>query len=285
MNDPFDGVYQIKRSSAAAYLLQTKWLIANQPYGEDVKFDTRGLAPVYDGNEEDEVGKGPSKVDPSSSIQQSPTLATAARDPAWAVTAVHAPSPSGERLPTPPETVSDPEERSQPQQKVMSSTKVIHSSGILSASEAAIKPEKKAESQQDVLTFQKTAAPSSVIPPTPSQRAIDTEEKSKPHQEAVVFAKASAAVAPSTSESKVAPPRQAPQATDFLPPRPVADAQAPSETAQEEALTAQFESLSGFSGEPSTGGDVTVTTNRQRSLTNRKQISMQYFRKAGGFVR
>lgn len=51
MNDPFDGVYQIKRSSAAAYLMQIKWLIANQPYGEHIKFDTRGLAPVYDGNE------------------------------------------------------------------------------------------------------------------------------------------------------------------------------------------------------------------------------------------
>ncbi|KAL7542958.1 hypothetical protein ACHAXR_012457 [Thalassiosira sp. AJA248-18] len=51
MNDPFDGVYQIKRSSAASYLLQIKWLIANQPFGADIKFDTRGLAPVYDGNE------------------------------------------------------------------------------------------------------------------------------------------------------------------------------------------------------------------------------------------
>lgn len=48
MNDPFDGVYQIKRSSAASYLLQIKWLIANQPFGKDIKFDTRGLVPVYD---------------------------------------------------------------------------------------------------------------------------------------------------------------------------------------------------------------------------------------------
>jgi len=57
MNDPFEGVYQIKRSSAAAYLLQIKWLIANQPYGEDVKFDTRGLAPVFDVEEMNDNGE------------------------------------------------------------------------------------------------------------------------------------------------------------------------------------------------------------------------------------
>lgn len=70
MNDPFDGVYQIKRSSAASYLLQIKWLIANQPYGADIKFDTRGLAPVYDGNEVMEVGKGARNVETSSEVQQ-----------------------------------------------------------------------------------------------------------------------------------------------------------------------------------------------------------------------
>jgi len=63
MNDPFDGVYQIKRSSAASYLLQIKWLIANQPFGADIRFDTRGLAPVYDGNEVIEIGKETRKVD------------------------------------------------------------------------------------------------------------------------------------------------------------------------------------------------------------------------------
>jgi len=67
MNDPFDGVYQIKRSSAASYLLQIKWLIANQPFGADIKFDTRGLAPVYDGNEVDEIVNGEQKVETSSS--------------------------------------------------------------------------------------------------------------------------------------------------------------------------------------------------------------------------
>ena len=53
MNDPFDGVYQIKRSSAASYLMQIKWLIANQSFGEEVKFDSTGSAYVYDGNEFD----------------------------------------------------------------------------------------------------------------------------------------------------------------------------------------------------------------------------------------
>ena len=67
MNDPFDGVYQIKRSSAAAYLMQIKWLIANQPFGKDIKFDTRGLAPVYDGNEVYDIGKVDLRVEPSSS--------------------------------------------------------------------------------------------------------------------------------------------------------------------------------------------------------------------------
>lgn len=49
MNDPFDGVYQIKRSSAASYLLQIKWLVANQPWGKDIMFDTRAaFVPEFD---------------------------------------------------------------------------------------------------------------------------------------------------------------------------------------------------------------------------------------------
>ena len=66
MNDPFDGVYQIKRSSAASYLLQIKWIVANQPYGPDIKFDTRGLAPVFDGNEVYSVGQDSMLVDTES---------------------------------------------------------------------------------------------------------------------------------------------------------------------------------------------------------------------------
>ena len=51
MNDPFDGVYQIKRSSAASYLLQIKWLVANQPWGKDIRFDTRAaFVPEFDGD-------------------------------------------------------------------------------------------------------------------------------------------------------------------------------------------------------------------------------------------
>jgi len=49
INDPFDGVYQIKRSSAASYLLQIKWLVANQPWGKDIRFDTRAsFVPEFD---------------------------------------------------------------------------------------------------------------------------------------------------------------------------------------------------------------------------------------------
>ena len=70
MNDPFDGVYQIKRSSAASYLLQIKWLIANQSFGKDVRFDTRGLDPVYDGDEVVEIGKG---LTTASSSTESPS--------------------------------------------------------------------------------------------------------------------------------------------------------------------------------------------------------------------
>merc|ERR1719291_88856 len=62
MNDPFDGVYQIKRSSAASFLLQVKWLISQQPFGQDIKFDTRGFAPQYDGNSVLEIGKGSTKI-------------------------------------------------------------------------------------------------------------------------------------------------------------------------------------------------------------------------------
>jgi len=31
LNNPFQGVYQIRRSSTAAHLLQTKWLLVNHP--------------------------------------------------------------------------------------------------------------------------------------------------------------------------------------------------------------------------------------------------------------
>lgn len=31
LNSPFDGVYQIRRSSSASNLLEAKWLIANHP--------------------------------------------------------------------------------------------------------------------------------------------------------------------------------------------------------------------------------------------------------------
>lgn len=51
MNDPFDGVYQIKRSAAATYLLQTKWIITNQPYGSSIKFDIGELEATFDGYE------------------------------------------------------------------------------------------------------------------------------------------------------------------------------------------------------------------------------------------
>eukprot|EP00574_Skeletonema_japonicum_P010740 CAMPEP_0201718712 /NCGR_PEP_ID=MMETSP0593-20130828/4171_1 /ASSEMBLY_ACC=CAM_ASM_000672 /TAXON_ID=267983 /ORGANISM="Skeletonema japonicum, Strain CCMP2506" /LENGTH=540 /DNA_ID=CAMNT_0048209075 /DNA_START=19 /DNA_END=1637 /DNA_ORIENTATION=- len=66
MNDPFDGVYQIKRSSAASFLLQIKWLIASQPFGKEVRFDTRGLAPEFE-DEVVKVGSGAVKVEPASS--------------------------------------------------------------------------------------------------------------------------------------------------------------------------------------------------------------------------
>lgn len=31
LNNPFSGIYQIRRSSTAAHLLQAKWLLANNP--------------------------------------------------------------------------------------------------------------------------------------------------------------------------------------------------------------------------------------------------------------
>ncbi len=49
MNDPFDGVYQIKRSAVASYLLQIKWIVTNQPYGQSIKFDTGNLESILDG--------------------------------------------------------------------------------------------------------------------------------------------------------------------------------------------------------------------------------------------
>lgn len=102
MNDPFDGVYQIKRSSAASYLLQIKWLIASQPFGSDIKFDTRGLAPVYDGNEVFEIEKGAQKVEASPSSSE-PSQKTA-------------------------ETVTDVRKESVPQQKAATSIEASSSS-------------------------------------------------------------------------------------------------------------------------------------------------------------
>ncbi|EED91590.1 predicted protein [Thalassiosira pseudonana CCMP1335] len=69
MNDPFDGVYQIKRSSAASYLLQIKWLVASQPFGGDIRFDTKAaFAPEFDGMEVLEIGKGAVKIEPESLV-------------------------------------------------------------------------------------------------------------------------------------------------------------------------------------------------------------------------
>ena len=31
LNEPFDGVYQVRRSAAASHLLETKWLLVNHP--------------------------------------------------------------------------------------------------------------------------------------------------------------------------------------------------------------------------------------------------------------
>jgi len=86
MNDPFEGVYQIKRSSAAAYLLQIKWLIANQPYGEDVKFDTRGLAPVFDVEEMNDNGERTGGSSASETGNNKSTASEAVTDLKQAVT-------------------------------------------------------------------------------------------------------------------------------------------------------------------------------------------------------
>lgn len=39
LNEPFKGVYQIKRSNAVSHLMQTKWLIVSE-LGDSVTFDT-----------------------------------------------------------------------------------------------------------------------------------------------------------------------------------------------------------------------------------------------------
>ena len=64
VNQPFQGVYQLRRSSTAAHLLQTKFLIANHPL-------TRGEVD-FDAVEEDEntvrirsPGLGDMKIDSS----------------------------------------------------------------------------------------------------------------------------------------------------------------------------------------------------------------------------
>ena len=87
MNDPFDGVYQIKRSSAASFLLQIKWLIASQPFGKDVRFDTRGLPPEFE-DEVVEVGNGATKVEPASSgLPERNAPAAQSNDKAQVITA------------------------------------------------------------------------------------------------------------------------------------------------------------------------------------------------------
>ena len=56
LNNPFSGLYQIRRSSTAAHLLQAKWLLVNNPLirgridfnepesdGDDVKIWTPGI--------------------------------------------------------------------------------------------------------------------------------------------------------------------------------------------------------------------------------------------------
>lgn len=103
MNDPFDGVYQIKRSSAASYLLQIKWLIANQPFGKDIKFDTRGLVPVYDTTQESTITTETTPLDETKKVEASLTVASP--KPTNTVTVVDAPKETaaagahnGERL-------------------------------------------------------------------------------------------------------------------------------------------------------------------------------------------
>ena len=103
MNDPFDGVYQIKRSSAASYLLQIKWLIANQPFGKDIKFDTRGLVPVYDTTQESTITTETTPPDETKKVEASLTVASP--KPTNTVTVVDAPKETaaagahnGERL-------------------------------------------------------------------------------------------------------------------------------------------------------------------------------------------
>lgn len=40
LNNPFSGLYQIRRSSVAAHLLQAKWLLVNNPYTRGkIQFD------------------------------------------------------------------------------------------------------------------------------------------------------------------------------------------------------------------------------------------------------
>lgn len=102
MNDPFDGVYQIKRSSAASYLLQIKWLIVNQPFGKDIKFDTRGLVPVYDATQESTITTETTPPDETKKVEASLTVASP--KPTNTVTVVDAPKETaagahnGERL-------------------------------------------------------------------------------------------------------------------------------------------------------------------------------------------
>ena len=59
MNDTFDGIYQIKRSSARSYLLQNKWLVACKNMGRGIWFDTRGaFVPEFDEEDWEVMGRG-----------------------------------------------------------------------------------------------------------------------------------------------------------------------------------------------------------------------------------
>ena len=41
LNDPFGGIYQVRRSATASHLLQIKWLIVNDPMlSGEVDFNT-----------------------------------------------------------------------------------------------------------------------------------------------------------------------------------------------------------------------------------------------------
>ncbi|KAL7554539.1 hypothetical protein ACHAWF_018029 [Thalassiosira exigua] len=226
MNDPFDGVYQIKRSSAASYLLQIKWLIANQPFGDDVKFDTQGLAPVFDGNEVDEVKTKSKWVEPSSATD-------AAKSP-------QEPSPSTAETAAPGVSIIT-------------------------------------DSPQPKKVNVKVATPEVKTAEAAAPRASAVADSAQPNA-----AKVAPANPEVTSTSKAKP------ASTLLPERKggskaAGDGLDGRDVATREEVASQFESLSGFTGQPSEGGGVTVPAKSNPSRpVDRKKISM-YFRRTGGF--